>query len=84
MIAEAKYNTSKLGNTLDGPQMSDDWINGSDRLTDAVGEEAANQIRLAKMLDPESVQSVLVHIDPAGNVTTSAVDALGNVAGAWP
>ncbi|WP_252729896.1 hypothetical protein [Zobellia uliginosa] len=84
IIAEAKYNTSKLGNTLDGPQMSDDWINGSDRLTDAVGEEAANQIRLAKMLDPESVQSVLVHIDPAGNVTTSAVDALGNVAGAWP
>lgn len=81
IIAEAKYNTSKLGNTLDGPQMSDDWINGSDRLTDAVGEEAANQIRLAKMLDPESVQSVLVHIDPAGNVTTSAVDALGNVAG---
>ena len=26
IIGEAKYGSSKLGNTLDGPQMSDDWI----------------------------------------------------------
>ena len=26
VIGEAKYGSSRLGNTLDGPQMSDDWI----------------------------------------------------------
>lgn len=41
IVGEAKYNTSKLGNTADGKQMSTDWINGSDRLENAVGKDTA-------------------------------------------
>ncbi|GHT71180.1 hypothetical protein AGMMS50239_40220 [Bacteroidia bacterium] len=32
VIDEAKYGTSQLGMTKDGPQMSDDWIKGSNRI----------------------------------------------------
>ncbi|WP_109852726.1 PAAR-like protein [Aquimarina sp. AU58] len=78
VIAEAKYNTSKLGNPADGPQMSDDWIEGSGRLENAVGVEKADDI-LA-----EGYERVLVHIDEAGNVTTNSIDSAGNIGGLWP
>ena len=44
VIGEAKYGTSKLGNTKDGKQMSDSWITGSNRLNNAVGEETSTAI----------------------------------------
>lgn len=45
IITEAKYDTSRLGMTLDGKQMSNNWITGSGRLQRAVGRvEARNTI----------------------------------------
>lgn len=44
IISEAKFNSSKLSNTRDGKQMSDLWINGSNRLEEAVGKINADKI----------------------------------------
>ncbi|WP_342573559.1 hypothetical protein MHH37_13995 [Solibacillus sp. FSL K6-1781] len=79
IIAEAKYGTGKLGKTNDGPQMSEDWINGSNRLESAVGKEKADEILEAMMFDPDNVQSSLVHIDKEGNVLESVLDSAGKV-----
>ncbi|MEP3386145.1 MAG: hypothetical protein ABJN84_16400, partial [Flavobacteriaceae bacterium] len=44
-IVDSKYGTAKLNkNTIDGPQMVDDCIKGSDRLNNAVGEGLAEEI----------------------------------------
>ena len=45
IIGEAKYGRARLGNTRDGKQMSDGWIDGSNRLENAVGESKAAEIR---------------------------------------
>lgn len=45
IVGEAKYNTSKLGTTADGLQMSTDWINGSNRLENAVGSDTVEAIK---------------------------------------
>lgn len=79
IIAEAKYNTSKLSNTKDGFQMSEDWILGSNRLEDAVGAEIAEKIRDEMVLNPENVAGLLVRIDRNGNVTESVLDSFGKV-----
>lgn len=73
------YGTGKLGKTNDGPQMSEDWINGSNRLESAVGKEKADEILVAMMIDPDNVESSLVHIDKEGNVLESVLDSAGKV-----
>lgn len=46
IIAEAKYNQSKLGYTkYDGKQMSDRWILGGNRIENAVGEMFVKDVR---------------------------------------
>ncbi len=77
IIGEAKYGSSKLGSTLDGKQMSDNWIDK--RLVDAVGEEMADDIILEMMLNPDNVQKQLVNISTDGNVTTKILDEYANV-----
>jgi len=77
IIEEAKYGSSKLGSTLDGKQMSDNWIDK--RLVDAVGEEMADDIILEMMLNPDNVQKQLVNISTDGNVTTKILDEYANV-----
>ena len=84
IIAEAKYNTSRLGNTLDGPQMSDDWILGSERLERILPPDIADDIRFALEQGTGDAQRVLTHIDTSGNVVTSSIDATGAIVGAWP
>jgi len=84
-IVESKYGSSKLSQApKDGPQMSDDWIEGGNRLDNAVGKEMAETIRDSQLLDPNSVEKVLVNVDDAGNVTTNTIDAAGKVADPWP
>lgn len=46
VVAEAKYNTARLGNTRDGQQMSHTWIRGSNRLVNAVGKKKADEIMM--------------------------------------
>lgn len=81
IIADAKYDSAKLGNTTDGKQLSDTWIDA--RLDSAVGKEKADEIRDSYENDPESVKRELYHYDPAsdenGNSHTdlSEVDSEG-------
>ena len=77
IIGEAKYGSSKLGNTLDGKQMSDNWVDK--RLVDAVGEEMADDIALEMMINPDNVQKQLVNISTDGNVMTNILDEYANV-----
>lgn len=85
VIADAKYNTSKLSGTYDGKQMSDNWIDK--RLDDAVGKEKADEIRDVAEDDPDSVKHEVYHIDPKidenGNMHTDTqeVDSEGNKIG---
>ncbi|MBQ0151711.1 MAG: DUF4280 domain-containing protein [Chryseobacterium sp.] len=83
VIDEAKYDTSKLSQKpKDGPQMSDDWIKGSKRLENQVGEDKAREI--AKALDKGEVDRVLSKIDKNGKVTTYKINADGTIGDPWP
>ena len=62
IIGEAKYGTSKLGITRDGIQMSDTWINGSDRLVNAVGKNVADDILI------DGYGKKLVNVKPDGTI----------------
>jgi len=75
-IVESKYGSSQLGETNDGKQMSDNWIDK--RLDDAVGKEKADEIREKQIEDPDSVKSKLSHIDKEGNVEFTELDDEGN------
>lgn len=68
VIGEAKYGSSRLGNTLDGPQMSDDWIYGSNRFLKAVGKEMYDDILV------EGYGKQLIHIDKNGVLDVTAID----------
>lgn len=65
VIADAKYGSSKLGNTKDGQQMSQKWIDN--RLNKEVGKAEADRIRDA-MLEGW-VERWVLKVDAAGNVT---------------
>ena len=77
IIGEAKYGSSKLGSTLDGKQMSDNWIDK--RLVDAVGEEMADDIITEMMLKSDNVQKQLINILTDGNIKTKILDEYANV-----
>jgi hypothetical protein len=71
-IVESKYHgTSKLKNTNDGPQMSDDWINGSNRLNNAVGDDLAEKIR------DKGYKRILSEITPDGKIEYKLLDING-------
>ena len=53
--------------TTDGPQMSEGWIKGSDRLKNAVGEEKAEEILNTKY------GSRLIRIKPDGTITETVL-----------
>ncbi len=68
VIGEAKYGSSRLGNTKDGKQMSDTWINGSNRLVEAVGKDVADDILL------EGYGKTLVNIATDGTISIKNLD----------
>jgi uncharacterized Zn-binding protein involved in type VI secretion len=70
-IADAKYGTSKLGNTKSGKQMSPKWID--QRLNKAVGSRAADQIRLANRSG--NVSRMVLSVDQSGKVTPTILGA---------
>jgi hypothetical protein len=73
VIGEAKFGSSRLGKTLDGPQMGENWVDN--RLDSAVGENRALDIM------DEGYDRVLLKVDEAGNVTPKIItqDASGNI-----
>lgn len=77
IIAEAKYGTSQLSDTLDGKQMSDYWIDK--RLDGAVGKEKADEIRMEELKKPENVKHLLIRIDEKSNVQEYNIDKNGDI-----
>jgi len=71
IITEAKYNTSTLGMTQDGLQMSDAWILGSDRLRKAVGKSEARRIVVAMALG--RVEKRIHKITPTGTLIEKVI-----------
>lgn len=65
IITEAKYNTSSLGMTQDGRQMSNGWILGSNRLEKAVGGDEADKI-IRAMKRRGGIEKRVHKITPAG------------------
>ena len=65
IITEAKYDTSRLGMTLDGRQMSNAWILGSSRLSKAVGDDEADKI-IRAMKRRGRIEKRLHKVTPAG------------------
>ena len=70
IIGEAKYGSSQLGNTRDGRQMSDNWINN--RIDSALGNntQMADTIKTEMIVNPDNVGTNLYHINPGGKVDT--------------
>ncbi|MCH5249595.1 MAG: hypothetical protein J1E98_06670 [Lachnospiraceae bacterium] len=77
IIVDAKYGTAQLSDTLDGKQMSDNWIDK--RLDESVGKEKADEIRMEKLLNPDNVSSYISHIDESGNVIFDKLDGKANI-----
>lgn len=81
VVVEYKFGSSKLGQTADGLQMSDDWLVGTntarDRILISAGEAQAESI--VNALDAGRVEKWLVHTDPFGNVTVALVDKSGKL-----
>lgn len=72
MVVESKYGSSQLGDTLDGKQMSDSWINGdvtgNSRLVEAVGKDMADDILF------EGYGKMVVNVKPDGTVVPKMLD----------
>jgi len=76
VITEAKYGTSRLGNTADGKQMSDPWIRN--RLDKQVGSRIeADKIR--KAMDAGRVDRIVLNVKPDGSVVQKTLDISGKV-----
>ncbi|MEK4933467.1 T7SS effector LXG polymorphic toxin [Bacillus sp. FSL M7-1345] len=88
VIDEAKFGSSKLGKTKDGPQMSNDWLNGSEtgksRILKAVDGDEVLAEKIANALEDSEVERVLSKVDSSGNVKTYRLDEEGNNIGEWP
>ncbi len=68
IIAEAKYGSARLGNTADGPQMSDLWIKGSNRLRKAVGNDLMIDINI------NGYDKWLIRVTNEGNVIKTVLE----------
>ena len=80
VVVDHKYGYGKLGKTLDGKQMSDDWINGintgRDRLESAVNSRKREDI--LNSMQKGQVEKWLLKIDDSGNVKKVVLDKAGN------
>lgn len=75
-IVEAKYKgTATLSMTADGKQMSDTWINGSNRLRNAVG---GNQAIYDDIIN-SGYRRLLAEVAPDGTIIYKELDGSGNI-----
>ena len=77
LIIDSKFGSAQLGETADGKQMSESWIDN--RLDSAVGKEKADEIRMEKIMNSDNVGSFVARVDESGNVTYDKLDSNGNV-----
>ncbi len=77
-IVESKYSgTATLSNTADGKQMSDAWINGSNRLQNAVGPTVFQDINAV------GYRRLLAEVAPDGTIIYKELDASASVIGTF-
>jgi hypothetical protein len=75
-IVEAKYKgTATLSMTADGKQMSDTWINGSNRLQNAVSPTVFQDINAV------GYRRILAEVAPDGTIVYKELDASASVIG---
>ena len=88
VIDEAKFGSSKLGNTKDGIQMSNDWLTGGNtkksRILKAVDNDKTLATKITRALEKNQVERVLSKVDSTGKVTTYRLDSEGKILGEWP
>ncbi|MDB2154107.1 hypothetical protein [Clostridium butyricum] len=88
VIDEAKFGSSKLGNTKDGVQMSNDWLTGGNtkksRILKAVDNDKTLATKITRALEKNQVERVLSKVDSAGKVTTYRLNSEGKIIGEWP
>ena len=88
VIDEAKFGSSKLGNTKDNLQMSDDWLTGSNTGKNRILKAVDNDKELAEIIEDAlengQVERVLSKVDSTGKVTTYKLDSNGEIIGEWP
>jgi hypothetical protein len=81
VVVEYKFGSSALGNTRDGLQMSDGWLQGTstgyNRILESVNGNRALADTVSDALRAGRVERWVVHTDPLGNVTVGIVDASG-------
>ena len=77
LIVDSKFRSAQLGETSDGKQMSEAWIDN--RLDSAVGKEKADEIRMEKIMNSNNICSLVSHVDECGNITYDKLDSNGNV-----
>jgi filamentous hemagglutinin len=81
VIIEYKFGSSPLNRTLDGRQMSDSWLLGSNtsfnRILDSVGGDTARADAIRDALNAGRIEKWLVHVDPAGQTSVVLMDANG-------
>lgn len=81
VVVEYKFGSSQLGKTLDGVQMSDQWLTGGATNYNRILESVSNNVEVADeiavSLTRGRVEKWVVHTDPLGNVTVGLVDANG-------
>ena len=88
VIDEAKFGSSQLGKTKDGPQMSNDCLTGTksrkSRILKAVEGDKRLATKITNALEDGKVERVLSKVDSSGNVKTYRIDADGNIMGECP
>ncbi|WP_336047163.1 pre-toxin TG domain-containing protein, partial [Solibacillus ferritrahens] len=89
VIDEAKFGSSQLSKTAkDGPQMSNDWLKGTEtgksRILKAVDGDKRLATGIRKSLEDGKVERVLSKVDSNGHVKTFRIDAKGDIIGEWP
>ncbi|MCM3087974.1 T7SS effector LXG polymorphic toxin [Bhargavaea ginsengi] len=78
IIAEAKYNRSRLKQTKSGKQMGDPWVHSSKRLEKALGEEKLLELELELMKNPDCLKKQLFKVKPNGKTLVHDLDEYGN------
>ena len=88
VIDEAKFGQANLSKTLDGKQMSDNWLiaknTHKNRILKAVNGDEVLANDIEKALSKNQVERVLSRVDANGKVITYKLDKDGKVIGTWP
>ena len=82
VITESKYGSSELGNTQNGRQMSDTWV--EDRVEKMFGRNDPKGQDIINSLQNGEVDKVLSRVDSNGNVTNYRLYSNGFITGPWP